>query len=525
MSKQKTLLLILVLAVAVCYANNSGLDVYALDEAKNAEAAREMFESGDYVVPYYNYQLRTDKPPLHYYFMAAGYSIFGVNEFGARFFSSLMGVFTIMITFLFARKHFGEKAGLNAALVLISSIHLALQFHMSVPDPYLVFFLTWAFYSFYEAYKTNNKWQLLSFYFAIGCGVLTKGPVAIGLPGLAALIFLFTQKDFKWKTIWRLQPFGGLLLALLISVPWFYAVHVQTDGAWTQEFFFKHNFSRFSDSMEGHSGSPLLTLAFVFGLGMLAFIPFSVQSFKNAWKERKDSAMMYVLISASVIVVFFAISSTKLPNYTVPSYPLIAILIGAYIAKIDNQWFAKLGNRIGLFFYAILLIGFPVGIYFGLKGDKSLSELTNLAFYFIPLSVVGIFIFKQGIARKNIESVLWMNISVWCVTIMLFFHLIFPQVDGKNPVRQTLPEIDTSKTIIAFKRLNPAFVFALKREIPMYNDVETIKQIIGNQPSGYLISRTEFQEELEAIPGLEFQDKARDLFENPTTLVMKWGMD
>ena len=214
MNKQKSLLLILVLAIAVCYANIGGLDVYALDEAKNAEAAREMFESGDYVVPYYNYQLRTDKPPLHYYFMAAGYSIFGVNAFGARFFSSLMGVFTIIITFLFARKHFGEKAGLNAALVLISSIHLALQFHMSVPDPYLIFFMTWAFYSFYEAYTTNNKWQLLSFYFAIGCGILTKGPVAVGLPGLAALIFLFTQKDFKWKTIWRLQPFGGLLLCL-----------------------------------------------------------------------------------------------------------------------------------------------------------------------------------------------------------------------------------------------------------------------------------------------------------------------
>ena len=204
-------------------------------------------------------------------------------------------------------------------------------------------------------------------------------------------------------------------------------------------------FSRFSDSMEGHSGSPLLTFAFVFGLGMLAFIPFSVQSFKHAWKERKDSALMFVLISASVIVVFFAISSTKLPNYTVPSYPLIAILIGVYVSQINNTWFAKLGNRIGLFFYAILLIGFPIGIYFGLNGDKSLSGLTDLAFYFIPLSVVGIYIFSQGISRKNIEGVLWMNISVWCVTIMLFFHLIFPQVDAQNPVQQTLPTMDTKQ--------------------------------------------------------------------------------
>jgi len=525
MSKQKSLLLIVILAIAVCYANISGLDVYALDEAKNAEAAREMYESGDYVVPYYNYQLRTDKPPLHYYFMATGYSIFGVNEFGARFFSSLMGVLTIMITFLFARKHFGDKAGLNAALVLIASIHLALQFHMSVPDPYLVFFMTWAFYSFYEAYKTNSKWQLLSFYIAIGCGILTKGPVAIGLPGLAALLFLFTQKDFKWKTIWRLQPFGGLLLSLLISVPWFYSVHIQTNGVWTQEFFFKHNFSRFSDSMEGHSGSPLLTFAFVFGLGMLAFIPFSVQSFKHAWKERKDSALMYVLMAASVIVVFFAISSTKLPNYTVPSYPLIAILIGVYISKINNSWFSKLGNRIGLFFYTVLLIGFPVVIYFVLKGDKSLSDLTGLAFYFIPLSAVGIYILVQGIKKKNIEGVLWMNISVWCVTIMLFFHLIFPQVDAQNPVRQTLPTMDTSTTIIAYRRLNPAFVFALKREVPMFDDIESVIQTMNSQPKGYIITRTEFQEELENIPELEFHDKARDLFENPTTLIMKWGME
>ena len=277
--------------------------------------------------------------------------------------------------------------------------------------------------------------------------------------------------------------------------------------------------------MEGHSGSPLLTLAFVFGLGMLAFIPFSVQSFKHAWQQRTNSALLFILISASIIVVFFAISSTKLPNYTVPSYPLIAILIGVYVSQLNNSWFAKRGNLVGLFFYAILLIGFPIGIYFGLKGDKSLSDLTHLSFYFIPISVIGIYLFRQAITKRSIEGVLWMNISVWCVTIMLFFHLIFPQVDAKNPVQQTLPTMNTNQTIIAFRRLNPAFVFALQREIPMYNDVETIKQTMQSQSSGYLISRTEFQEELEGIQGLEFHAKSRDLFENPTTLIMKWGME
>lgn len=521
---QKTFFLILVLAVAVSFANIGGLDIYALDEAKNAEAAREMFESGDYVVPYYNYQLRTDKPPLHYYFMAAGYSIFGVNAFGARFFSSLMGVLTILITYLFARKHLGEKAGRNAALVLIASLHFALQLHMSVPDPYLIFFLTWAFYAFFEAYTKNSKWQLLCFYFAVGCGLLTKGPIAMGLTGLTCLLFLFAKRDFRWKTIWKMQPFGGVLLSLLIALPWYWAVHKQTGGLWTEEFFFKHNFSRFSDSMEGHNGSPLLTFAFVFGLGMLAFLPFSFQSVWEAWRARRSNdALLYVLMGTLVIIVFFAVSSTKLPNYTTPAYPLLAILIGYYISKIDNNYFNDTGNKMVLGFYGLLMVGFPIGIYFGLKGDKSLSHLKDLAFYFAPLTALGLYILRRTVFKNNIERTLWLNIAAWTVMSILFFHLIFPQVDAENPVRKTLPQMDTSSKIIAFKRLNPAFVFALQREVPMYNTKAEILKYMAAHPQGYIISRTEYQEELETIPGLTFQAKARDTFENPTTLIMSWG--
>ena len=240
------LVIILVLAVAVSFANIGGLDIYGLDEAKNAEAARAMYASGDYVVPYYNGELRTDKPPLHYYFMVAGYSIFGVNPLGARFFSSLMGVLTILITFLFVRKHFDEKAAINSGLILIASLHFSLQFHMSVPDPYLVFFITCAFFAFYNTYKTNSPGQLMIFYLAISCGLLTKGPVALALPGLAVFLFLLFNKDFKWKTIRRLHPVGGVLFSLAIAFPWYWKVHRITEGAWTAGFFFKHNFSRFA---------------------------------------------------------------------------------------------------------------------------------------------------------------------------------------------------------------------------------------------------------------------------------------
>lgn len=523
MNQKRSLFFILVLAIAVSFANIAGLDVYALDEAKNAEAAREMFESGNWVVPHFNYELRTDKPPLHYYFMMVGYKLFGVNAFGARFFSSIMGVLTILLVFLFTKKNLGERAAIYASLVLTASLHFALQMHMSVPDPYLIFFLTWAFFSFYEAYHTKSRWQLFAFYFAIGCGLLVKGPVALGLAGLTALLFLIFKKDLKWATIWRLQPFSGVILSLLIALPWYYQVHLQTDGLWTEEFFFKHNINRFSDPMEGHDGIFLLTFGYVFMLGMLTFLPFVFQSVKHAIKKRrKHDALLFVLIATSVIVIFFSISSTKLPNYTVPSYPVLAVILGYYLSQLDKYWFEKLGNRIGLIAYAILLIGFPVGIYFGIAADKSLSHLTHLSYYFIVLSLagIGLLVFMK---KKAISQVLLLLMGGWLITTMFFFHLIYPEIDRESPVRKTLPTMNTEAKIVAYKRLNAAFVFTLQREIKRYDTLGNITSAINAAPSGYVISRTEYREELEKIPGLIYHAEARDTFENPTTLIMKWG--
>lgn len=523
MNQKRSLFFILVLAIAVSFANIGGLDVYALDEAKNAEAAREMYESGDWVVPHFNYELRTDKPPLHYYFMMVGYKLFSVNAFGARFFSSVMGVLTILLVFLFTKKNLGERAAVYASLALTASLHFALQMHMSVPDPYLIFFLTWAFFSFYEAYHTRSKWRLFAFYFAVGCGLLVKGPVALGLAGLTALLFLIFKKDLKWPTVWRLQPFGGVILSLLIAFPWYYQVHIQTDGAWTNEFFFKHNINRFSDPMEGHDGIFLLTFAYVFVLGMLTFLPFIFQSVKYAIRERsKNDSLLFVLIAAFVIIIFFAISSTKLPNYTVPSYPVLSVILGYYLSKLDKYWFEKPGNRIGLIVYAVLLIGFPVGIYFGIAQDKSIGHLTHLSYYFIPIALVGIGL-MVFVKKKSMSRILLSLMSGWLITTLFFFHLIYPEIDQESPVRKTLPTMNTEVKIIAYKRLNAAFVFELQREIKRYDTLKNIANDINNSPGGYVISRTEYREELEGIPGLVYHTEARDTFENPTTLVMKWG--
>ena len=100
------LLLIFAFGVFIISSNIGGFSISILDESKNSVCAREMLDRNDWVVPTFNGGLRTDKPPLHYFFMMLAYSVFGVNEFAARFFSVVFGVLTLLIAYVYIRRFF-----------------------------------------------------------------------------------------------------------------------------------------------------------------------------------------------------------------------------------------------------------------------------------------------------------------------------------------------------------------------------------------------------------------------------------
>ena len=112
-----------------------------------------------------------------------------------------------------------------------------------------------SYYAFYLFLNDQKAIFGITLYAAIGLGTLAKGPIAIALPGLIFLLFLIFSKQLKWAIIRKLHPFSGAALVLLIALPWYILVHLQTNGAWTEGFFLKHNLGRFSDEMEGHRGT------------------------------------------------------------------------------------------------------------------------------------------------------------------------------------------------------------------------------------------------------------------------------
>ena len=151
-NQQKYFWLLFGLSIVLLFPGLGKTPLWIYDEVRNAECAREMYERGDWIVPTFNGGLRTLKPPLHYYFMFGGFKIFGVTEWGARFFSAVFGVLTIFITYFFVKKYSSQRQALITALVLLASTHFLFEFRMSVPDPYLIFLNTASIFTAYSIF-------------------------------------------------------------------------------------------------------------------------------------------------------------------------------------------------------------------------------------------------------------------------------------------------------------------------------------------------------------------------------------
>ena len=123
------------------------------DEPRFAEASREMIERGNYIVPYFNNQLRLDKPPLTYWAQVASYHIFGENDFAARFPSAIAAALTAILIFVWGRRMGGEKLGWWAAIIFTLSLQTFVHAKAAVADMWLVLFVTLANWAGYELFQ------------------------------------------------------------------------------------------------------------------------------------------------------------------------------------------------------------------------------------------------------------------------------------------------------------------------------------------------------------------------------------
>ncbi|MBO0324040.1 glycosyltransferase family 39 protein [Muricauda sp. CAU 1633] len=515
--KKYDALVVFGISLVICTSFIGMYPIYILDEARNSEAAREMLVSGNYIVPYFNGQLRTDKPPLHYFFMILGYKLFGVNSFGARFFSGVFGALTLLITYLSVKKWQNPVLALITVTILWSSLFFVQEFHLAVPDPYLIFFNSLSLFSFFNHFKTKKNVWLLPFYGGMALGMLTKGPIAIALPALVIPVFLWSKKDFKIKSILGIKPFLGLILMLLVTVPWYYQVHVETGGEWTKGFFLDHNLSRFGSEKEGHGGLFIITPMYVL-LGLLPFSVFIIQGFQKAWKARKENDFMLFSFLVSIItILFFSISSTKLPNYPMPCYPFVAILIAFYL----YQMYVGIKSKTllwSLVFLLIIGIALPIGGFIVLGVEEQFLEVRNVSFMLLLTTFAAIF--GLHFYRKDDFKKAFLGIANgWILTGLCLFRIIYPILTQQSPVSMALQKIPKESDIVAFKRFDSAFPINFQRTFTVFDSMEDINIYLEDNPDTYIITNTRSKEDLKQLERFQLILEQKALFENHTTRI------
>ncbi|MGD0519388.1 MAG: phospholipid carrier-dependent glycosyltransferase, partial [Thermoguttaceae bacterium] len=127
------------------------------DETLYASIAREMLQRGDWVVPMFNGHMFPEKPPLMFWLMIAGFELFGQNEFGARFFSALLGVGTALVTYHLGRLLFNPRVGFWAGLIAASSIIFTVSARAATVDSALVFVSTLALLCFVAGFSVQGS--------------------------------------------------------------------------------------------------------------------------------------------------------------------------------------------------------------------------------------------------------------------------------------------------------------------------------------------------------------------------------
>ncbi len=312
---------ILALSLAVCMFHLGSFGLWEPDEARYAEIAREMLQSGNLIVPHLNYVAYVEKPPLLYWLTTLSFWIFGVSEFAARIPVALSAVSGILATYFFALRAFGRRHAILAAAILATTPLYAVMAQVLTTDMTLTALVTIATFALYLHWREGGRWCWIA-YVAMGLAVMTKGPVGAALPILSMLIWLALRRELR-GALARFHAIPGLLLTTLIAAPWFVAMTIREPG-FADFYFVGEHLRRVFDADYSHSEAFYYYLP-VLALGLLPWtllVPFLT------WRESvRNPARSFCLVAASVTVIAFSCASAKLIPYILPAVPPLALLI------------------------------------------------------------------------------------------------------------------------------------------------------------------------------------------------------
>ncbi len=327
---------LLLFAIAICLlhcAGNGSLPLIDRDEPRFAEATREMLQRGDWIVPYFNGEYRFDKPPLSYWLQAGAVQVFGMNEFAVRFPSAVCAALTAVMLVLWGRRWRDEVTGWRAGIIFSLCAQVFMHARASVADMPMVMAFTAAAWCLWLT-GLGVRGARWGFWLALAVGFLAKGPLA-WLPVLALPWAPPQMRRALMRPSW--SPLVGLIICVELICLWGIPALIATHGEFFNVGIGKHVIDRSTGVMEGHGVKGflgyLVTMPLYFVAVWVSLFPWScwLPRTARAWWQRGRQEPTARYLGALVLVVFivFTLVRTKLPHYTLPAFPMLALLIAA----------------------------------------------------------------------------------------------------------------------------------------------------------------------------------------------------
>lgn len=462
-------------------------------DAVQAQLAKNMLTSHDWVTPRIDGVLYLEKAPLIYWLIAIFYKVFGVSDWVARLPVALSSIGLALLTTAFGIWAFGKRAGAYAGLVVGTCVGLFLFTRIQIPDVMLTFTITlamWAFLRALEEEEAHPRLWAAILAASLGVGLLLKSLVAVVFPVAGALIYLFlTRQLFLSRTWQRLRPLSGALISALIAVPWHVLATLRNPPyfAWTLKsgpglyhgflwfYFINEQLLRFLNLRYPRDYNTVPRLYFWL-FHLIWLFPWAVYLpavFRLSFKpvDRAGRTRLLALCWTGFLLVFFTFSTTQ-EYYSMPCYPALALLIGCAMAT-EDKWIPYGTRALGvislLCAVAIAAIGLKVRN-LPTPGDISMAlsrhpsaytlslghvldlTLDSFAYLRLPLLVAG-FAFLIG-AVGNLR---WSGARTFFLTaamMVLFFHaarlalVVFDPFLSSRPIADKLRDAPPGRLIL-----------------------------------------------------------------------------
>ncbi|MEZ5498128.1 MAG: glycosyltransferase family 39 protein [Steroidobacteraceae bacterium] len=435
------------------------------DEGRYAEIPREMWVSGDWLAPRLNGLLYFEKPPLQYWATATMYSLFGFSEWTARFWSVALAFACLWMVFAFCRRWFAsEPVALAAVLVLATNPFFTIIGHINILDSAFAFFMSAAVFAFLLSRRGDGapasarNWMLVT-WAAIALALLSKGLVALVLPGVAIVAYSLLARD---ASVWRRwQVPLGLPLLLLIAAPWFWMMSREHPGF--AEFFFVHeHFARFLTKVHQRDEPWWYFLPTLF-LALVLWLPSVVPALRGAWRDsnaahRLGSRML--LVWCAGVFLFFSLSQSKLPPYVMPIMPALAVLIARQVAADERA----LRRAAASYFVLIAIVAVGLIVYAHRRSGSLTDPMWWWAGAAVVVAALG-WLAWQRLGRNPAQTV-WRVVAL-AGSSMIAWQLLFGGYAAMEPRRTARHLVDEVRSQIG-PRTHLYSVGQYRQSIPPY---------------------------------------------------------